>query len=116
MNYKGLALSVIYGIIAISLGIWKRYTDWWWYDNLAHFSSGVCLGALVSVRESNPVQDLMMVSGLAVLWEIAEYLHGAYPWQSDLPQRAAAEDTLLDTILVLLGAALVVVTNNDSDT
>jgi len=97
------AVGLLYGGFAVGLHIWSRYRDWWWYDNVAHLSAGISLGSLVATEGSSLLQDLLAVAGLSASWELAEYLSGTYPW-GDLPDRAAAEETLLDTVLVLLGA------------
>jgi len=100
------ALGTLYGAIALGLHIWSRYTSWWWYDNLAHFAAGLSLGSLIATDESATGQDLVAVAGLTFAWEVAEYATGTYPWDGTLPQRAAAEETILDSLLVGIGAWL----------
>jgi len=100
-------IGVLYGLLALALHLWGRYRNWWWYDNVAHAAAGISLGSLVASDESSPTQDGLLVGGITAAWEITEYFHGAYPW-GELPDRAAAEDTVLDSILVAVGALIAI--------
>jgi hypothetical protein len=102
---RSTLVGVLYGVIAIGLHVWGRYKDWWWYDNLAHLAAGISLGGLIASEDSPLGQDLLLVGALTALWEAAEYVTGTYPW-GELPDRAAAEETLLDSLLVAIGAAV----------
>jgi hypothetical protein len=104
MLNRSTLLGVLYGAITVGLHIWGRYKSWPWYDNLAHLSAGLSLGSLAATDDSPLGQDLAIVAGLTLVWEVAEYITGTYPW-GELPDRASAEETLLDSLLVLLGAA-----------
>jgi len=97
--------GLLYGLIALTLHWWGQYKSWWWYDNAAHLSAGIALGGLLASEESSPVEDLLTVVGLSFVWELAEYGTGTYPWGS-LPDRAAAEETTLDVLLVVFGASV----------
>jgi len=105
LRSRSTLVGVLYGAIALGLHVWERYTDWWWYDNLAHLSAGVALGGLVGTDDSSLVEDLLIVGGLTIVWEAAEFATGTYPW-GELPDRAAAEETLLDSLLVAIGALI----------
>lgn len=100
------ALGVLSGASCVALAVWSRYEDWWWYDNLAHLLGGVSLASLVADEDSPLGQDLAIVGCLTLAWEIFEYGKQVHPWGGDraLPDEAAAEDTVLDTLLVALGA------------
>lgn len=115
MTKVRLLTGLVYGGIALWLHLWGRYRSWWWYDNVAHLSAGISLGSLYSAAGTDRTQTLLATVGVTVAWEIVEYLHGAYPWgEDDLPDRAAAEDTLLDSILVMLGVWLATSNGGDS--
>jgi hypothetical protein len=105
---RSTAIGVLYGTITLGLAVWRRYRDWWWYDNLAHFAAGISLAGLVTSAESTTTEDALLVGGLTVAWEIVEFWHDTYPWDGSLPDRVAAEDTMLDSLLVALGAAIVI--------
>lgn len=98
------ALGVLAGTLSATLGAWGRYRDWWWYDNLAHGLAGLSLGSLVATRDSPVGQDLAIVGCLTLAWELHEYHGGIRPWTDSGRSDRAAEDTLLDSILVV-GAA-----------
>jgi len=114
LRSRSTLVGVLYGAIAIGLHLWGRYRDWWWYDNLAHLAAGISLGGLITSEGSPLGQDLLLVGALTALWEAAEYMTGTYPWGA-LPDRAAAEETLLDSLLVLLGAAVAAGSVNTSE-
>lgn len=104
------ALAALTGGLAVAMAVWGKYREWYWYDNLAHLSGGVSLGAAVTSRQSNRFQDLAIVTCLMLGWELFEYRRRIYPHDGTLPKRVAAEDTLLDSVLVLLGAWFAIVT------
>jgi hypothetical protein len=106
MLTRNRLLGALYGALALGLHLWGRYTSWWWYDNVAHCAAGLSLGSLVADADSPLGQDLAFVAGLTLVWEVLEFVTSTYPWDGNLPDRAAAEETLLDTLLVLLGALL----------
>lgn len=98
------AIGVLAGAIVL-VGNWLGwYRSWWWFDNALHFLGGVALGGLISSRESSLRLDLGLVLLLGVAWELIEYHEGVYPWDGSVPPRAAAEDTILDMMLVAGGA------------
>jgi hypothetical protein len=99
------ALGGLAGLIAALLGAWGKYRSWWWYDNVAHLVAGVSLGSLVAAEDSSLAQDLAIVLGIAVCWEGFECAREIRPWAGETSDDVAAEDTLLDTLLVMLGAA-----------
>lgn len=105
-------LGLLSGAIVLGLARWGAYAAWWWYDNLAHLLGGLALGSLVASRQSPLGQDLAIVLSLSLIWEVFEYRERVFPWGEtpdetrDVPDAAAAEDTLLDTILVTFGAYL----------
>jgi hypothetical protein len=105
---RSTAIGLLYGTLTLGLAAWKRYRSWWWYDNLAHFTGGVALAGLVTDENSTTTEDALLVGGLTVAWEIVEFAHGTYPWDGSLPSRVGAEDTVLDSLLVALGAYLVI--------
>jgi hypothetical protein len=114
LTTRSTAIGVLYGLLALALHAWGKYRSWWWFDNAAHLFAGISLGSLITTEDSSATQDALLVAGLTAGWELAEYWHGAYPWgDSDLPDRAAAEDTVLDTILVAIGAAIAIRGAND---
>lgn len=106
MKDRTTLTGLLYGGITIFLQLLGKYKSWWWYDNLAHFSAGVGLGGVITTDDSTLTQDLLAVLGLSIVWEFFEFLTNTYPW-GDLPNRAAAEETILDTILVMFGAWLI---------
>lgn len=97
-------LGVLFGLLAVVLGYWGRYKSWFWYDNLAHLSAGLSLGAFASSKNSKPEQDVLIVLAINIMWELHEYQADIYPWDESVPKEVAAEDTILDTLLVI-GAA-----------
>ncbi|MFT4881274.1 MAG: hypothetical protein ACI9CA_001691 [Natronomonas sp.] len=102
---QGRALGILALTLTVALDLCGKYRDWWWYDNVAHLSAGVAFGSLLSTDESTTGQDLGVAVGLSVLWELGEYIADVRPW-NDAHEREgdwAAEDTVLDTLLVLLG-------------
>lgn len=106
---RSTVIGVLYGLLVLALHAWGKYRSWWWFDNTAHLFAGISLGSLITTEDSSPTQDALLVGGLTAGWELAEYWHGAYPWgDNDLPDRVAAEDTVLDTILVAIGAAIAI--------
>ena len=105
---RSTAIGLLYGGLTLGLAVWKRYRDWWWYDNLAHLAGGVALAGLIRSEESTKAEDWLLVGGLTLAWEVVEFWHDTYPWDGTLPKRAAAEDTALDSLLVALGAYLVI--------
>jgi hypothetical protein len=105
---RSTAIGLLYGSITLGLAVWKRYRSWWWYDNLAHFAAGISLAGLVTGEDSTTTEDALLVGGLTAAWEIVEFAHNTYPWDGSLPDRVAAEDTMLDSLLVALGAWLVI--------
>jgi len=102
---RSTAVGLLYGAITIGLHLWGRYRDWWWFDNLAHLAAGISLGGLIASEDSPLGQDFQLVVGFIIVWEAAEYVTGTYPW-GDLPDQAAAEETLLDSLLVAIGALI----------
>lgn len=96
----GLALTVTGALEACG-----KYRNWWWYDNVAHLSAGVAFGSLLSTDESTIGQDIAIGAALSVLWELGEYMNDVRPWDDSVePDNDwPAEDTVLDTVLVLLG-------------
>lgn len=105
MPGRPTATGLLYGGLALALHVWGRYRDWWWFDNLAHLSAGLSLGSLVAGDDSPVGQDLALVAGVTLAWELGEFVTDTYPWsEGGLPDRAAAEETLLDSLLVAIGA------------
>jgi hypothetical protein len=104
---RDTVLGLLAGVIAVALAAWNQYRRWWWYDNLAHLAAGVSLGSLIA-REDSPIgQDLAIVACLTLAWELFEYGTRVHPWgrPDGLPRDAAIEDTVLDSLLVAIGAA-----------
>lgn len=103
--------SNILGLLSLSLvgvmQVWGAYRKHWWFDNVAHFLGGFGIGAIAS---DGVEDDEMFAVGLAMsmagFWEVFEYLKGIRPWSGEKTVDEAAEDTLLDTILVAFGAWL----------
>lgn len=100
------ALAVLAGAFAGALHVWGRYRDWWWYDNLAHACAGLALGSAIGTTDSDRGQDMAFVALLTTAWEAFEHWHGVRPWAGGKTSDSAAEDTVLDTILVLACAWL----------
>lgn len=98
--------GLLYGLVTVGMQIWGRYKSWWWYDNVAHFSAGLSLGSLVATEDSSTEQDIAIVLALTFIWEVFEFVTNTYPWDGSLPERAAAEETILDSLLVTIGAWL----------
>ncbi len=99
------ALGILALVLTVALELCGKYRDWWWYDNVAHLGAGVAFGSLLPTDESTIGQDLGVAVVLSVLWELGEYIFDVRPW-NDAHEREgdwAAEDTVLDTLLVLLG-------------
>lgn len=104
MSDRSTVLGLLSGALCVALAVWGRYADWWWYDNLAHLLGGLALGSLVGRSDTAIGQDLAIVGCLTAGWEAFEYRKGVYPWDGTLPKRAVGEDTVLDTLLVAIGA------------
>jgi len=64
------------------------------------------VSALVAGEESSRAMDLSITIGVATLWEGLEAYHGVSPWAGDSDYDEAVEDTILDTVMVFLGALL----------
>jgi hypothetical protein len=102
MTKSNLLAALAAAILAV--GQWMDgYSDWWWFDNAMHFTGGVAAGSAIVGRDSSIVQDMAVVFCIATIWELIEYHKGIKPWDG-MSNRAAAEDTLLDTLLVMMGA------------
>lgn len=100
-------LGLLTGILAVALGRWGKYKDWWWYDNLNHLVAGVSLAALFDSEDASRRHVLGIVLSINLMWELFEYYKNVYPWDGSVEKKAAAEDTLLDGLLVYIGAAAV---------
>jgi len=85
----------------------KSYRRYFWFDNVAHFIGGVAVGGFASRPDSTVPFDLSVALGASALWELAEYEFGVFPFGGKTSEDYAAEDTVLDTIMVLLGAFIV---------
>jgi hypothetical protein len=98
-------LGTLAGAVTLALELCGKYRDWWWYDNVAHLSAGVAFGSLLSTDNSTIGQDIGVGVALSVLWELGEYVTDVRPWDDSVDPDSdwPAEDTVLDTLLVLLG-------------
>ena len=105
------AIAVLAGSILLAMNQLGWYRRWWWYDNVAHLLGGLAIGAFLESEDSTIGVNLTLTLLLALAWELLEYHEGVYPWDGSLEQRAAAEDTVLDTVLVA-GAAYAVARAN----
>jgi hypothetical protein len=101
-----LIIGFLAGLISLVLNLVGKYRDYWWWDNLAHYTAGIAIGSTCrQLPRSRSPRDAALISlGISTLWEIAEFEHGAWPYGSDEPRDRQAEDVLLDTILVMAGA------------
>ena len=109
-------IGTLAGLVSLALNHIGDYREFWWYDNLAHFTAGVAIGSAVRLLpRSRSARDTSIISlGISTLWELAEYEHGAWPYEPDEPRDRKAEDAILDTILVMAGAWIAARLDQDS--
>lgn len=93
------------GIAFIMTGL-DKFEDHWWYDNLAHVCGGISVGTVVHHYTDDVEASLWTFLGIATLWEAFEYLVGERPWDGSMTFDHAMEDTLLDTVMGLVGVWL----------
>lgn len=99
-------LATIAGAILGAMQLWGAYEKYWWFDNIAHFLGGVAIGAATTGEDSSRLMDLSVALGIATLWEGFEAWRSIKPWAGETEHDEAVEDTILDTIFVLVGAML----------
>lgn len=107
-----MVLTVALTTVAVLNTYHTGYEKYWWWDNIAHFSSGLVLGILLPTGK-----ERHCYAGLVVAWEYVEYrlakakLYERYPvpegpramgfekWSFD----HQVEDTILDTLMGYYG-------------
>lgn len=99
-------LGIIAGLYSLGMGVLGYYQRWWWYDNLAHLLAGISLGGLLTSEDNPGIIDMGIVLTIAIAWELFEHRLSVFPWKKGVPKDYQKEDTLLDIILVMLGAAI----------
>lgn len=110
-------IGLLSGLVSLGLHHVQKYRQFWWWDNVAHFHAGVFIGAASRQlpRPRSPRDAAIIAVLISILWEASEYVHGAWPYkQEDVGDDQRAEDTILDTILVALGAAFAAWLDQDS--
>lgn len=90
------------GVVFLMTGI-DKFEDHWWYDNVAHLAGGVSVGTAVHNFTGDIKQSLVSFLLIATVWEIFEYLVGERPWDGSMCWDHAMEDTVLDTVMGLIG-------------
>lgn len=89
---------------------YNGYDQHWWWDNVSHYLAGYAIGKFFSVFTDDERKILGGFVITATGWEIFEYLSGERPWHTDENGETAwsfdhaAEDTILDTIVGVVGA------------
>lgn len=89
------------------MAVWGAYRDYWWFDNTAHLLGGVAVGSVFVDEDARLSYVLAATVGVSTLWEGFEAWRGIYPWSDGQGYDSAVEDTILDSVFVLLGAAFV---------
>jgi hypothetical protein len=109
-------IGLLAGLVSLALNHIGDYREFWWWDNLAHFTAGVSIGMMVRLlpRKRSPRDTSIISLGISTLWELAEREHGAWPYVSAAPPDKKAEDAILDTILVMAGAWIAARLDQDS--
>lgn len=109
-NVLGSLAAVLVG----GMHIWGAYERYFWFDNIAHVLGGVMVGGFLYDDDARASYVLGATLGVAALWEGFEAVRGVRPWAGEKSYDDAAEDTILDTLLVLFGAAYAYVASRPS--
>lgn len=96
-------IAAITGATVAIMHVAYRYPNHWWYDNVAHLLGGVCMGALLPGDRDATARRFLAV---ATIWEAYEWASGEPRSMGDpeWPMDRKVEDTILDTIVGMVGA------------
>jgi len=109
--------GLLAGIASFSLHLIGEYRQFWWWDNLSHFTAGISIGSAACLLPgfTSPKEATVIGLLISVPFELGEFSVGAWPYKDkSVGEDQVAEDVLLDVILVAAGSALAAWLDQDS--